>query len=62
MTFASWLRFQLVLAAAGAGVWYAGAALDEPFVAGVGLGAMLSALAVRFARGGAPRDRDGDGA
>lgn len=62
MTLPAWLRFQLVLGVAGAATWYAGTALDEPFVAGVGVGAMVSALAVRLARGRARGDRDGDGA
>ncbi len=62
MTFAAWLRFQLALAAAGAGTWFVGSALEEPFVSGLGVGIMVSALAVRFVRGRGPGDRGGDGA
>jgi hypothetical protein len=60
--FAAWLRFQLALAAFGAGTWYLGSALDEPFVSGLGVGIMLAALAVRLVRGREPGDRGGDGA
>lgn len=62
MRFAAWLRFQLALAAVGAGTWYLGSALDEPFVSGLGVGIMLAALAVRLVRGREPGDRGGDGA
>ena len=62
MKFAAWLRFQLALAAVGAGTWYVGSALDEPFVSGLGVGIMLAALAVRLVRGREPGDRGGDGA
>ena len=62
MKFAAWLRFQLALAAVGAGTWYLGSALDEPFVSGLGVGIMLAALAVRLVRGREPGDRGGDGA
>lgn len=62
MSFAAWLRFQLVLAAAGAGTWYVGSASEEPFVSGIGVGILLSALAVRLVRGREPGDRGGDGA
>jgi hypothetical protein len=60
--FAAWLRFQLALAAVGAGTWYLGSALDEPFVSGLGVGIMLAALAVRLVRVREPGDRGGDGA
>jgi len=62
VSFASWLRFQLALAVVGAGTWYAGSAVEEPFVSGLGVGIMLAALAVRLVRGREPGDRGGDGA
>jgi hypothetical protein len=51
-----WLRFQLVLAATGAGLWYAGILLGSEFTSGLGVGVLLSALALRILRGHADRE------
>ncbi len=61
--YSHWLRVQIWLAVAGIGVWIAGAAADIPFVAGVGTGIMVIALATRFLRGRPPEpESGGDGA
>jgi len=57
------LRFQIGLTAAGILAWLVGVAIDSSFLAGVGTGVMLSALAIRFLRGRRPGEpSDGDGA
>jgi hypothetical protein len=61
--YSRWLRFQVWLAAAGILTWFAGAASDSSFVAGVGTGIMASALALRILRGRRPEEGSGgDGA
>jgi len=45
-----WLRIQLVMAVIGAALWYAGALLDSEFTSGLGVGVLLSALALRILR------------
>jgi hypothetical protein len=45
-----WLRFQLVMAVAGAAFWYAGTVVDSEFTSGLGVGVLLSALALRMLR------------
>ena len=45
-----WLRFQLVMAVAGAALWYAGVVVDSEFTSGLGVGVLLSALALRVLR------------
>jgi len=58
-----WLRFQVGLATAGIMVWLAGVAFDNSFLSGVGMGVMVSALAIRFLRGRRPGEpTGGDGA
>jgi hypothetical protein len=42
------LRLQLSLAGVGAAVWYAGVVADSGFLAGLGVGVLVSALALRF--------------
>ena len=42
------LRVQLTLAGAGAAAWYAGVATGSDFLAGLGVGVLISALAARF--------------
>lgn len=57
--YSRWLRFQVWLASAGILTWFAGAAFDSTFVAGVGTGVMASALALRILRGGRPETGSG---
>lgn len=45
-----WLRLQLVMAAAGAASWYTGVLLQSEFTSGVGVGVLVSALALRVLR------------
>lgn len=45
-----WLRLQLVMALAGAALWYAGVLVDSEFTSGLGVGVLLSALALRVLR------------
>ena len=45
-----WLRLQIGLALAGGAVWFTGAFLEEDFVAGVGCGLLVAALALRLGR------------
>ena len=52
-----WLRFQLVLAATGAVLWYGGVLLDSEFVPGLGVGLLVSALALRIQRRRAGREQ-----
>ncbi len=58
-TFRWWLRLQLGIAVAGAATWVVGAALAEDFVAGVGCGLLIGALALRFGRRAAEEERAG---
>lgn len=51
-----WLRFQLIMAAAGGALWYAGVLLDSEFTSGLGVGVLVSALAVRLLRSRADRE------
>ena len=45
-----WLRFQLGMAAAGAVLWYGGVLLGSEFTSGLGVGVLVSALALRILR------------
>ena len=45
-----WLRFQLIMAAAGGVLWYAGVLLESEFTSGLGVGVLVSALALRLLR------------
>ena len=45
-----WLRFQLVMAVAGGALWYAGVVIESEFASGLGVGVLLSALALRVLR------------
>ena len=45
-----WLRFQMVMAVVGAVLWYVGVLLDSEFSSGLGVGVLLSALALRIVR------------
>jgi hypothetical protein len=45
-----WLRFQLVMAAAGAVLWYAGVHVGSEFTSGLGVGVLVSALVLRILR------------
>ena len=45
-----WLRFQLAMAAAGGALWYVGAVIESEFTSGVGVGVLVSALALRLLR------------
>jgi F0F1-type ATP synthase membrane subunit c/vacuolar-type H+-ATPase subunit K len=51
-----WLRFQLVMAAVGAGLWCAGALVGSEFTSGLGVGVLASALALRVLRRRADRE------
>ena len=59
-TYRWWLRLQLGLALGGGVAWLAGAAADQDFFTGVGLGLLLAALALRLGRTSAP-DAPGGG-
>ena len=45
-----WLRFQMVMAVVGAVLWYVGVLFDSEFSSGLGVGVLLSALALRILR------------
>ena len=45
-----WLRFQMVMAVVGAVLWYVGVLLGSEFSSGLGVGVLLSALALRILR------------
>lgn len=49
-TYRWWLRLQLGLTVAGGACWVVGALADRDFLAGVGLGLLLAALALRLGR------------
>ena len=51
-----WLRFQLVMAAAGGVLWYAGVLIGSEFASGLGVGVLVSALALRILRRRADRE------
>lgn len=51
-----WLRLQLIMAALGGGLWYAGVLLESEFTSGLGVGVLVSALALRLLRRRANRD------
>jgi len=51
-----WLRFQLVMATVGAGLWFAGALVGSEFTSGLGVGVLASALALRVLRRRADRE------
>lgn len=51
-----WLRLQLGLAAAGGGLWYIGAVIGSEFTSGIGVGVLISALALRLLRSRADRE------
>ena len=51
-----WLRFQLIMAAAGAVLWYVGVLVGSEFTSGLGVGILLSALALRILRRRADRE------
>ena len=46
-----WLRLQLIMAAAGGALWYAGVLLESEFESGVGVGVLVSALALPGGKG-----------
>ncbi len=45
-----WLRFQLVMACIGGGFWYGGVLWESEFTSGLGVGILVSALALRLLR------------
>ncbi|MCL7970884.1 MAG: hypothetical protein M8866_02180 [marine benthic group bacterium] len=51
-----WLRFQLGLAAVGGALWYVGAVIGSEFASGIGVGVLISALALRLLRSRAERE------
>jgi hypothetical protein len=51
-----WLRFQLVMACVGGAFWYGGVLLESEFTSGLGVGVLISALALRLLRGQADRE------
>jgi len=51
-----WLRFQLIMAGVGAGLWWAGILIDSEFTSGLGVGVLASALALRVLRRRAERE------
>ena len=55
-SFRWWLRLQLGMAGAGAVSWFCGVYLGEDFLAGLGCGLLIGALALRFGRGAARRE------
>lgn len=59
-SFRWWLRLQVAFATGGAAAWVVGAALEEEFVTGAGLGLLVAALALRLGRRAA-RAADGEG-
>jgi len=46
----AWLRLQLVMAVVGGLLWYAGVRLESEFTSGLGVGILVSALALRLLR------------
>jgi uncharacterized membrane protein len=50
------LRFQMAMAVVGAMLWYTGVLLDSEFTSGLGVGVLLSALAVRVLRRNADQE------
>ncbi len=46
-----WLNLQVGLGLSGGAIWFAGVALEQDFVAGVGCGFIASALILRLGRG-----------
>ena len=46
----AWLRFQLAMGGVGAAVWYAGVLAGSEFASGLGVGVLISALALRVLR------------
>jgi hypothetical protein len=52
-----WLNLQVGLGLVGAGVWLSGAVLERDFVAGIGCGLLIGAVALRIGRSAA-RDTD----
>ena len=61
-TYRWWLRLQLGLALGGGVAWLVGAATDQDFFTGVGLGLLVAALALRLGRTSAPDAPGGRGA
>ena len=51
-----WLRFQLVMAVVGAGLWCAGVLAASDFTTGLGVGVLVSALALHILRRRADRE------
>jgi len=49
-SFRWWLRLQLAFVVTGSGTWVVGAVLERSFVTGVGVGILVSALALRLGR------------
>ncbi|WP_423928763.1 hypothetical protein [Candidatus Palauibacter sp.] len=45
-----WLRLQLGLSLAGGAAWFAGAFIEQEFLAGAGCGLILAALVLRLGR------------
>jgi len=52
-----WLRFQLVMAMVGAGLWWVGVLAGSEFTSGLGVGVLASALALRLLRRRANREQ-----
>jgi len=46
-----WLNLQVTFAMAGGAVWFAGAMVEQDFVAGAGCGLIVAALLLRLGRG-----------
>ncbi|WP_419164108.1 hypothetical protein [Candidatus Palauibacter sp.] len=51
-----WLRLQLGLGLAGGAAWFAGAFIEQDFLAGAGCGLILAALVLRLGRRKADAD------
>lgn len=56
-----WLDLQVALGLSGGVIWFAGAALEQEFVAGVGCGFIASALILRLGRASARREASSRG-
>lgn len=51
-----WMNLQVVLGISGGAIWFAGAALEQDFLAGAGFGFIASALVLRLGRSAARRE------
>lgn len=52
-----WLRLQLAMGGVGGALWYTGVLVESDFTSGLGVGVLLSALALRLVRLRADSDR-----